>query len=196
MNMPTYYLDEPPLWLKITNKITKTVLLGLFISFLFVGQWPKALVEGFPTVIIEEGSSQNLENTKIKEINPLIASFVAITNAPIYTPKTIEVIVTGYSSTPEETDDTPFITASGKVVEDGVIAANFLEFGTKVRFPELFGDKVFVVEDRMHKRFSEGRVDIWFKTKQEAQNFGIKTTIMEIIEEPALTKKENPENQS
>jgi len=64
------------------------------------------------------------------------------------------------------------------------VAANFLAFGTKVRFPELFGDKIFVVYDRMHERFSEDRIDIWFMSTEEAKNFGIKKTIMEIIEEP------------
>ena len=36
----------------------------------------------------------------------------------------------------------------------------------------------------MHERFSEDRIDIWFMTTEEAKNFGIKKTIMEIIEEP------------
>src|SRR3990167_1248447 len=40
------------------------------------------------------------------------------------------VTITAYSSTPEETDSTPFITASGTHVRDGVVAANFLPLGT------------------------------------------------------------------
>lgn len=90
------------------------------------------------------------------------------------------VEMTAYSSTPDQTDDTPFISASGKYVYDGMIAANFLPFGTKVMIPELFGDKVFTVHDRMNRRFSE-RVDIWFETRQEALNFGIQTAEIVIL---------------
>lgn len=194
MNMSRKYINQAPFWLLILNKGLKTSLVVFLIIFSFVGQWPGVLVEGLPTVIVEETSlDTSLNNSSnIQNINnsSLAAIFMAINN-PASQYKKIEVIVTAYSSTPEETDDTPFITATGKVVEDGIIAANFLEFGTKVRFPELFGDKIFVVEDRMHQRFSEGRIDIWFPTKQEAEKFGVKNTIMEIIEEPQETTTTN-----
>ena len=75
-------------------------------------------------------------------------------------PETYEVWVTAYSSSPDETDDTPFITASGERVREGIIAANFLPFGAKVLMPELFGDKVFIVADRMHRR-KTNNVDIF-----------------------------------
>ncbi len=93
-----------------------------------------------------------------------------------------EAEVTAYSSTPDQTDDDPFIMATGKYVYDGAIAANFLPFGTKVRFPEIYGDKIFTVEDRMHRRFSD-RIDIWMETKREAEIFGIKKLQYEIVEE-------------
>jgi 3D (Asp-Asp-Asp) domain-containing protein len=86
--------------------------------------------------------------------------------------KTYTVWVTAYSSTPEETDDTPFITASNSMVRDGIIALNFLPFGTKVRIPKLFGNRVFTVEDRMHYRKS-GFADIWMPSKEAAIAFGI-----------------------
>ncbi len=88
------------------------------------------------------------------------------------------VLVTAYSSTVDQTDSTPFITASGTHVHDGTIAANFLKFGTKVKFPSLYGDKIFTVEDRMK---SDYKVDIWFPTRQEAKNFGVKRVEMEIL---------------
>lgn len=90
------------------------------------------------------------------------------------------VKATAYSSTPDQTDDSPFTMANGKRVHDGAVAANFLPFGAKVRFPELYGDKVFTVEDRMHKRFSD-RVDIWMGTRSEAVRFGIQNVTMEIL---------------
>lgn len=89
------------------------------------------------------------------------------------------VTVTAYSSTPDQTDDTPFIAATGKRVHDGMVAANFLRFGTRVRFPDNFGDKNFFVEDRMHERFSD-RMDIWMETREEAIQFGKRRIKVEI----------------
>ncbi len=90
------------------------------------------------------------------------------------------VPVTAYSSTPDQTDSTPFITASGTNVRDGVIACNFLRFGTRVRFPQLYGNKIFVVEDRMAAKNSH-KMDIWFVTRDQAKQFGIKTVKVEIL---------------
>lgn len=106
---------------------------------------------------------------------------------PIETPKeeSITVTVTAYSSTPDQTDDTPFITASGIRVRDGIIAANFLAFGTRVRFPEFYEDKIFIVEDRMNNKH-EYRVDIWFPTRYEALQFGVRKTLMKIF--PSIIK--------
>lgn len=96
--------------------------------------------------------------------------------------KRVRVIVTAYSSTPWETDGNPYITASGNWVREGVVANNLLPFGTKVRMPEVFGDKVFVVEDRMHWRKGDYHIDIWFPSYWEALNFGAKRTYIEILE--------------
>ena len=90
------------------------------------------------------------------------------------------VPVTAYSSTPDQTDSTPFITASGTGVRDGVIACNFLRFGTKVRFPQLYGEKIFVVEDRMAVKNSH-KMDIWFVNRDQARQFGIKIAKVEIL---------------
>lgn len=108
-----------------------------------------------------------------------------LARAPHYLQQEIKmpkrVIVTAYSSTPEQTDDTPFITAAGTTVRDGIIAANFLPFGTRVKLPEIYGDKVFTVEDRMHPR-KVYQVDIWFPTYSEAKNFGAQSSAVEIVE--------------
>jgi len=96
--------------------------------------------------------------------------------------KKIKVVVTAYSSTPDQTDDTPFITASGKEVADGIIANNMLSFGTQIRIPELYGDKVFVVQDRMNRRKSNYHIDIWMPDRESALDFGVKTTEIEVLE--------------
>jgi len=91
------------------------------------------------------------------------------------------VSITAYSSTSDQTDDTPFITARGTYVRDGIIATNFLPFGTKIKIPELFGDKIFIVEDRMNSRYWQ-KIDVWFPERQDALDFGIKTAKIQIIE--------------
>lgn len=112
-----------------------------------------------------------------------------LTNAGLPVPdrimpkKVITVTVTAYSSTPDQTDDTPCITANGfnlcKNNKQNVVAANFLPFGTKVRMPEAFGNQEFYVQDRMNKRFSQ-RMDIWMPTRKAALAFGIQTLQIEV----------------
>ena len=94
--------------------------------------------------------------------------------------KKVKISMTAYSSTPDQTDSTPFITANGSHVRDGIVAANFLPFGTKVRIPEVFGDKVFSVEDRMNARYYY-KMDVWMPTYEEAKNFGLKYVEVEIF---------------
>jgi len=94
----------------------------------------------------------------------------------------VRVIVTAYSSSTFETDDNPYITAAGTFVRDGVIANNKYPFGTKIRIPEIYGDKIFVVEDRMHWKKGNYHVDIWFPSYWQALNFGSKRTYIEILE--------------
>jgi 3D (Asp-Asp-Asp) domain-containing protein len=98
----------------------------------------------------------------------------------------IKTTLTAYSSDPAQTDETPCISASGYDIcenpeNKNVIAANFLKLGTKVTIPDLFGDKVFTVEDRMHSRFSD-RVDILFPDKASAKNFGKRTATIVVYE--------------
>jgi len=97
------------------------------------------------------------------------------------TPKMMKVVLTGYSSTTDQTDDTPFITASNTRTRDGIVAANFLAFGTKVQIPSIFGDKVFTVEDRMAKKHSD-KIDIWFPERYLAKNFGVQEAEVVILE--------------
>ena len=108
-----------------------------------------------------------------------------LANSPLPEPKVVQrikVVATAYSSTVFETDSDPFITAAGTWVRDGIIANNLFPFGTKIRIPELYGDKVFVVEDRMNSRKGYYHIDIWFPSYWEAKEFGAKTTYVEILE--------------
>lgn len=122
----------------------------------------------------QNGSFQIVQGNSILPTSPLPALKVV---------KRLPVVVTGYSSSPEETDEDPFTTAAGTQVKDGTVANNLLDFGTKVRFPDLYGDKIFVVEDRMSNKKGYYHFDIWFPSKEEALNFGTKNTYVEIMGE-------------
>jgi 3D (Asp-Asp-Asp) domain-containing protein len=86
--------------------------------------------------------------------------------------------VTAYSPSKDETDDSPFITASNRRVFDGLVANNCLPFGTKVKI----GDRIYEVWDRMNKRYGCENFDIFFWTKKEALKWGRKKMWVEIIE--------------
>ncbi|MFA6215294.1 MAG: hypothetical protein WC768_01870 [Patescibacteria group bacterium] len=96
-----------------------------------------------------------------------------------------KLTVTAYSSTVDQCDSDPCSTANGfnlcKHNQEDVIAANFLPFGTKVRLPEYFGDRIFTVQDRMNARYPD-HADVWFKTRAAAIKFGAVYTKLEVIE--------------
>ena len=94
--------------------------------------------------------------------------------------KTMYVTVSAYSSLTNQTDSAPHLTAIGTPVRDGIVAANFLPIGTVIRFPDKFGEKLFVVEDRMNEKFGF-QVDIWMSNNEEAKKFGIQYLKMEIF---------------
>ena len=90
------------------------------------------------------------------------------------------ITVTSYNSEPGQTDSTPFITAFGTEVRDGIVATNYLPRGTKIRFPDIYGSKIFIVEDRMNIRYFK-RMDIWMEDKDVSKQFGARTLRMEIV---------------
>ncbi len=96
------------------------------------------------------------------------------------------IVFTAYNSEVGQCDNSPCITANGfnvcKHGAEDTIAMNGVKFGTKVRIPELFGDKVFVVRDRMNSRYDSGRADIWMVSKTDAKNFGVKIAKAEFLE--------------
>jgi 3D (Asp-Asp-Asp) domain-containing protein len=79
--------------------------------------------------------------------------------------------ITAYASVPDETDSTPFITADGSHVADGIAASNILPFGTRIEIPALFGDKIFTIHDRMSQRI-KNTIDLWMPSVRQAIIFG------------------------
>ena len=97
-----------------------------------------------------------------------------------------KIAVTAYTSHVSQTDGSPCITASGFNVcrhnTEDIIATNFLNlpFGTKVRLPELYGDRILIVQDRMNSRYYR-TIDIWMQDLAKAKQFGRKWTTIEIL---------------
>lgn len=133
-------------------------------------------------MILEEKENSNImwQNNIFALANQRDPALLVAVKAPAVI-KSGVVTVTAYSSTPEQTDDSPFITANGTYVHDGVIATNFLPFGTKVRFPEYSGDKIYTVEDRMAKKNSH-KIDIWMASYGQARQFGVQQLEFEVVQ--------------
>jgi len=165
------------------NILLVLAISGIFFSFspLFEIKTQPAETElAEETIIFPEKSLEERELVTLQD-----NTLVPISNPSNLKPKKIQriiVIVTAYSSSPWETDSNPYLTAAGTWVKEGIIANNLLSFGTKVRIPEIYGDKVFVVEDRMHWKKGNYHIDIWFPSYWEALNFGVKRTYIEILE--------------
>lgn len=88
----------------------------------------------------------------------------------------LTVFSTAYAPSPYQTDGTPCITASGTKVRPGVVAANFLPFGTLLQI----GNDVYIVEDRMNPRYPNS-IDIFFPSTSEALAFGSKELDIVVI---------------
>jgi len=160
------------------NTLTKLILIFLSIAlFVFWGYMIAKFV--FMPIPPENGQIELKEGMLIAyQGNSLKASVIP---AEIRVETLGVKVLTAYSSTPEQTDSTPFITASMTQVRDGIVAYNCLPFGTKIRIPELFGYKIFVVEDRMAEKWGCSRMDLWMADTKEALEFGIKKEMIEIL---------------
>jgi len=152
-------------------------------------------------------AADNIANNNSDTDSEIKKIALALEPVPENTEPEIRVIssgihtMTAYNSDVAQTDDTPCITANGfDVCAHGIedtVAANFLKFGTKVRIPDLFGDRIFVVRDRMNKRYPD-RVDIWMLERSDAIQFGVRRTRIEVIEviEPKIQEVKDPKIKS
>lgn len=172
------------------HNITKSPIIRV-INFLIIVTIFGGLVGAWPFLsFISKDSEADFVSPKTKENERFTViqgnSFLPIlkpTSTKLNIVKEIKMVVTAYSSSVLETDSSPYITASGAFVQDGIVANNLYPFGTKIRIPEIYGDKIFVVEDRMNSRKGYYHIDIWFPSYLEAKNFGAKRAYIEIIRE-------------
>jgi 3D (Asp-Asp-Asp) domain-containing protein len=176
-------------------KITLKVTISAFLLFIVITEnasagffnWIKSANDNFVTAAVAEtlATTTNDESSDVATIhdNAIQQTSTPLAPKPIQAKKakrTYEVSVSAYSSTPDQTDDSPFITAKGTYVRDGIVAANFLPMGTAIKIPAIYGDKIFIVEDRMNKRYWYN-MDIWMADRSAALKFGRKTLTIEIV---------------
>lgn len=158
-------------------------LYGMIIPILF-GLWGLNTPLLPPSVKINPEAVFGLNETEFLS-PPVIEQTTFLPLSPIGQLKVLKkmnVLVTAYSPSVCETDDTPFITASGKYVQENFIANNSLPFGTKVRLPHIFPNKTFIVEDRMHWTRNGYYFDVLMFSRQKALEFGAKYTELEVLD--------------
>lgn len=151
---------------------TSVFALGLA-AFLMVAILPHAAESDFDNVEFDFpfGALRVSQDSLLQAKSPK-----PLESAPIFL-----MYVTAYSSSADETDSTPDVTASGTRVRDGVVASNLFSFGTRIRIPGLFGNKIFLVEDRMSQRFGN-RIDVWMPSKGKALRFGKQMAEVKLVE--------------
>lgn len=115
----------------------------------------------------------------------------------------ILVTMTAYSSTVDQTDDTPFITSTQQPVRLGIVAvsrdllAGDLPYGTTLRVVETYGEpdscgawdvnRILEVQDTMHRR-KQQQIDLWLPSREEALEWGYCQARVEILEMAATTQ--------
>lgn len=178
------------LTIKLNKQLKKARKVLLYLLIILLAQilpLPTVLTSG--PALADNADNQDLTALTVPLITPDQAVSQSNSQPTVSTPQ-FKVIstsirkITAYNSERGQTDNTPCITANGfnlcaHKTEDS-IAANFLDFGTKVRIPELFGDRVFVVRDRMNQRHNN-RIDIWMNNKNDAIQFGVQVTKIEVL---------------
>ena len=171
------------LYRKINIKLKRKIIFTLFLVIVFdffLFPFP-ILANQYADVVRNEADIVVKNNSYV---NNVIKSRLPESN-DLKVLRTKNLVVTAYNSEVAQCDAMPCITANGfNLCKHGIedsIAANFLKFGTKVKIPELYGDKIFVVRDRMNKRY-QNRVDIWMLEKDDARKFGVKRAKIEVLE--------------
>ncbi len=114
---------------------------------------------------------KELNKREIVKINRIMIKIMKL--------KSHQVNMTAYTARPEETDDTPFITASGDSVFEGGVAVSRnlmsqygFNFGEIIYvYGENWNDKVLIVNDRMHNR-KKNWIDVFMWDLQDALNLG------------------------
>lgn len=142
---------------------------------------------------LEINNPSNYGKDVVRILNPEVVLFENSRVNPNHLPENDErevayvkmIVFSAYNSEVGQCDDSPCITANGfnvcKHDTEDTIAMNGIKLGTKIRIPELFGERVFEVRDRMNERYGSNRADIWMKSKKDAKQFGMQLARVEIL---------------
>lgn len=128
------------------------------VSASLVDSIPNRLVQEFP---IKDGSQLVTAAGAPKQVLPKAKPKLTYEIVRALGPQN----TSAYTSSVDETDSNPFITASGSRTHWGTVASNDLPFGTKLKI-EGFGDMVFTVEDTGAAGYFS--LDIWMENKPKA----------------------------
>ena len=93
---------------------------------------------------------------------------------------TVYMTASAYNSLANQTDASPYRTAIGSMTREGVVASNYFPIGTRLRLPDVFGDREFRVEDRMNPRYFK-TLDVWMENYTDAKSFGRKYVKVEVV---------------
>ena len=128
---------------------------------------------------LDEGSLKTVKEAGIEKANNNKLERYKSRLETYHPPKgEVSILVTGYSSTPDQTWGNPFITASGTHVHQGTMACpRQYPFGTKVKIESM---GTFVCEDRGGK-IRGNHFDMWFQSRIEALNWGKRIVSAEIM---------------
>lgn len=152
----------------IGSKIAQIAIVAVFFS-----------AQLFPAQVL--AFSNSLPNASTPFVFKLQAILTngAPASYPLQPGAVLGVTATAYSSTTDQTDGDPFITASGARVAPHIIAANFAPLGTRVNI----NGKEYEIGDRLNPRYVY-RVDFWKESREAARQFGVQTVLVEIVSLP------------
>jgi len=163
-------------------KTAKKIILGLVIVFVFDFFFFPAPVFASEEIVTDQSVFIISEETSITP-EPVFIGNLPV-NSDLEVVKSGYITATAYTSEVSQCYGAPCLIANGfNLCEHGIedsIAANFLPFGTKVRLPDHFGDRIFIVRDRMNAKY-DYRIDIWMVDKVDARKFGVKSVRFEVL---------------
>lgn len=166
IEIPEFIIEERRRAMRsLSDKIAKVIVSTIFYTFLTILTGCILLAGYSGYIILEERSTV----TYVREVEPEPAHIL------------VNATITAYSSSPDETDDTPFLTASGNLVKHGTLACpSKYKFGTNI----LIEGKKYTCEDRMNKRFrNTERFDIWVGSKEDAYKWGKRELTIKVYTE-------------
>ena len=138
-------------------------------------------------------------NTKITSTIKAQARIAKKSKAKFFSSLTVRS--TAYNSIPNQTDSSPFHTATGARTRYGIIALSRdllrrIPYGSRVRLQDIgawssgrgsgkynamLKDTIFVVEDTMHPR-KNGTVDVWLPARRQAMQWGVRRLNLQVVQ--------------